>query len=166
MIFTCECCLQPTPDIYRNVHHEWPEALGGSNDPSNLRQLCAGCHDGLHAIANILLQRKLSRSVTDQLLLIYPDNPKARENCLKLAEKVRDATIITRERGLPDNHPTEVSTTIRKKVKDVLRLRVGELRVSQEEYLRGLILQDLNKRFPSVRFDPIQERMVVKTKKS
>lgn len=164
MIFRCECCNLDFPVIYRNVHHKWPEALGGTNDNSNLAQLCPGCHDALHAIASLMLSRK-PRQVTDQLKLIYHDNQQAQENCLKLAALVRDATIVTREKGLPDDHPAEVSASLRRKTKELVVVRARELNISQDEYVRGLIIKDLNVRYPSLRLDPLQERNVLKNRK-
>jgi hypothetical protein len=103
--------------------------------------------------------------VVDALALIYPNNLKAQRVCLELAINVRDAIIRSREEGNPADHLYPISTALLKTHKDHLILRCKELRLSQEEYLRLLILRDIKTRF-SLNLDPLNESRLVKAIKS
>lgn len=48
---TCRYCGASAPDVKLTVDHVVPEALGGSDDPSNLVTACAGCNGGKSSIA-------------------------------------------------------------------------------------------------------------------
>lgn len=44
--FTCRYCGGKAPDVELTVDHVIPQALGGSNDPSNLVAACSKCNGG------------------------------------------------------------------------------------------------------------------------
>lgn len=46
---TCRYCGRSAPDVKLTVDHVNPEALGGTNDPSNLVTACADCNGGKSA---------------------------------------------------------------------------------------------------------------------
>lgn len=48
---TCRYCGASAPDVKLTVDHVVPEALGGSDDPSNLVAACAGCNGGKSSVA-------------------------------------------------------------------------------------------------------------------
>jgi hypothetical protein len=122
--------------------------LGGKDTLDNLIEICPNCHDALHAIAHKLKDKKTSRAqIMDSLALIYPDNKKAQDVCLELALNVRNAMIDAAERGLGPHHLISISTVIRNYYKPMITHRVRELNISQEAYIRGLILSDIAKRF-------------------
>jgi len=149
-----------------HIHHRIPRANGGSDADSNLCALCPGCHDALHNAAHKLLNKKYNISaVVDALALIYPNNLRAQRICLELAIHVRDAIIRSREEGNPADHLYPLSTALLKSHKDHLVLRCKEMNLSQEEYLRLLVLRDIKTRF-SLNLDPIAESRLVKAIKS
>lgn len=43
---TCQSCGAKAPDVALEVDHVLPVALGGSDEPSNLRTLCEACNSG------------------------------------------------------------------------------------------------------------------------
>lgn len=98
----------------------------------------------------------------DMLNSIYPDNKEAQKNCMELAIIVRDSMIQHKEKGLDPNHLVSISTTLYKKHKDFITTRIKELKLTQEEYIRSLILQDLGKRFG---LNPYDEAASVKAAK-
>lgn len=50
-MFCCGICRKTYDDSFKNLHHRQPQAFGGDDSPSNLRILCAGCHQTLHRLA-------------------------------------------------------------------------------------------------------------------
>ena len=42
----CDCGATPSPTVKLHVDHRVPLAMGGTNDPSNLRTLCQDCNLG------------------------------------------------------------------------------------------------------------------------
>jgi len=147
-VFSCGCCSKTLPTLHKHVHHKLPRALGGKDIPDNLIELCPACHDTLHSIAYKMLSKKSSSTqMIDSLSLIYIGNKKAQETCLQLAMAVRNAHIHAKEKGLGPNHLVNIGTTIRKYFKPLIMTRYRELNISQESYLRMLILSDLAKRF-------------------
>jgi len=161
-VFKCECCLDLYPDIHQHIHHRIPRSLGGLDTPSNLVKLCPGCHDTLHNIAYKLLNKKFSQaSVIDSLKLIYKDNGAAQKNCLELAVIVRDSVIKGRESVRDPDSLCGISTTLRRIHKNHVTIRCRELNLSQEDYVRGLILSDIKKRF-GLALDVPSETIVIK----
>jgi len=147
--FICGCCEQFFPILHQHTHHKVPQAIGGTDHKENLIDLCPGCHNTIHNAAYKLLSRKISHGkIIDSIALIYKDNRKAQRICLELAIKVRDSLLKSQEEGVDPNHLVNVCTILRKKHKDLLYIHCKESRVSQERYLRSLILRDLSPRFP------------------
>jgi len=147
-IFICGCCSKKLPTLHRHIHHKIPRSLGGKDTQDNLIEICPDCHDALHAIAYRLMDNKTSRTqIIDSIVLIYPSNKKAQDTCLELALNVRNAMILGKEKGLGPNHIVNIGTAIRMYYKPLIAHRVRELNTSQEDYIRGLILADIGKRF-------------------
>lgn len=159
--FQCECCHEIFPAIHLHIHHRIPRATGGRDDPSNLCNLCPGCHDALHNIAYRLINKKVSySSVLDMLRLIYPSNKKAQDTCLELAKHVRNAMLEAREKGGDKGQLYQVYASLLGHHKSYVVLRCKELNLSQEEYFRLLILKDIKSRY-SLGFDPLVESKTV-----
>jgi len=147
-LFICGCCSSRFPTIHKHVHHKIPKALGGKDTLDNLIELCPSCHGSLHAIAYRLLGKKTSQTqIIDSLSLIFPKNKPAQDICLQLALNVRNAKIQSQEKGLGANHIIQIGTTLRNYYKPMVMSRYRELNLTQESYIRMLILSDLAKRF-------------------
>lgn len=165
-VFTCGVCSELYPEMYKHTHHKIPTSAGGPDHWSNLIELCPGCHDALHNVAYKLLSKKHPDSqVLDTIHMIYKDNSKARKMCRELATHVRDAMIRSKEEGVSPDHITTLSTTIRKQHKDLVAMRCKELGVSQEKYLRQLVLTDLLARYKCSGLNIAREHQLVKTLK-
>jgi len=147
-LFICGCCSQKFPSLHRHVHHKTPKALGGKDTADNLVELCPSCHDSLHAIAHRMLDKRTSHTqILDSLALIYVGNKKAQEICFELALKVRNSFIQMKEKGLGTNHIISLTTSLRNYYKPLIMNRYKELGLTQESYIRMLIITDLAKRF-------------------
>lgn len=49
--FTCRYCGEAAPDVRLTVDHVIPDALGGTDEPSNLVTACADCNSGKTSVA-------------------------------------------------------------------------------------------------------------------
>lgn len=102
--YMVQCCLCPWAGSRRlsHVHHVKPQGAGGSDDPSNLAQTCAGCHAKVHAIGYALLYRRASEAV-DLLNANFPA-PKHRALAKAMAEIAALEFAQNRESGGPEIH--------------------------------------------------------------
>lgn len=142
--FQCHICKKATAEIFRNVHHIWPRALGGDDSPENLVALCSGCHDNLHAIAYKLLSKKPNLAMIEDSLRIAYEDLGAVQRCKELASKVRDATIKTREsRTIKDEHKMFFSLSSQAKLK--LEVFCKSRKISQEKAIRFFVENALSK---------------------
>lgn len=161
--FTCGCCSEIYPVLHKHTHHKNPKALGGKDTPDNLIDLCPGCHDALHNIAYKLVTNQHGQAkVIDSLTLIYKDNAKAKQVCLDLATQVRNAMVVHKEKGKKPNELINIGTVLRKQHKTLVEMRCRELNVSQESYIRGLILTDVGKRFHGMPISATEEARLIK----
>jgi len=164
-LFSCGCCENSFPELHKHTHHKKPKALGGKDTADNLIELCPGCHDALHNIAWKLTNKNHSHSqVIDTIHLIYKDNNVAKQRCLDLAVLVRDATIAKKEKVFGSGDPNDlinIGTSIRKHFKPMIQNRYRELKISQEAYIRGLIITDIAKRF-NLPLNLVEENRLIK----
>lgn len=162
-MFNCGCCQNPYPVLYKHTHHKTPKALGGKDTHDNLIDLCPGCHDALHNIAyKLTIHQHGQAKVIDSLTLIYKDNARAKQICLDLATQVRNAMVVHKEKGKGPNDLLNIGTIIRKQHKTLVEMRCKELKLSQEAYIRGLILTDIGKRFHDMPIIASEETRIIK----
>lgn len=149
MIFRCHICDGDFPDIHKHTHHIKPRSLGGTDDPSNLVELCPGCHDALHAIAYKLASKKASPSrIQDQVSIIYKTNIEAQKKCFKLASLVREAILSSAEVEQDPNSLQSVSTVLTKRQKDLVRVFCLDQKISQERFFQQALLKMLKEIYP------------------
>lgn len=141
-VFRCGVCARPFPLMQRHVHHKVPRAVGGKDTPDNLIELCNGCHGAIHSVAYKLAGKEPMQRVLDSVFLLYEDRAAAR-TCWDLAQKVHHEVLALRERGADPDTLVEVTTTLRSRHKALVKVHCRDLGISVEEYLRGLLIQDL-----------------------
>lgn len=142
--FRCGCCGNIGSNLSKHTHHKKPQALGGTDHPSNLVDLCPNCHDALHNAAYKLANPKHSATkVKDQISIIYRDNLRAAQTCWELALLVRDEMLKSSDMGQDPNSLTSVSTIIRAEHKMDLARVAKERGVSQEAFVRTVLLKAL-----------------------
>lgn len=165
-MFKCTCCTEIFPKLHLHVHHRIPKSIGGKDTQDNLCSLCPQCHNALHGIAYKMLNPKyLYSKILDSLDILYKENKQAKKTCLELATYVRDATIKSRESDIDEGQPVQIGTIIRKKHKMMLQVLCKKLRISQEEYVRQVILRDLGAQY-NQKIDAAQESTVINRLKS
>jgi hypothetical protein len=97
-----------------------------------------------------MVSRKFSQAkIMDTLQILYKTNAKAQKMCLELATRVRDAVIKSREEGLGPNQMVTISAALPKAVKDLATVRARDMLLTQEAYIKSLILGDLVRKYGS-----------------
>ena len=96
----------------------------------------------------------------DSLDILYKENQHAKKTCLELATYVRDATIKSKESDIDEGQPVQIGTIIRKKHKMMLQVLCKKLQMSQEEYIRQVILRDLGMQY-NQKIDAAQESIII-----
>ena len=143
-LFKCGCCFEIFPGAHKHTHHKKPQALGGKDNAENLIDLCPACHDTLHRVAYMMRSGKHSEvSIRDTVFFVFKDNSKAQENVLSLARIVKDAMVFSDESGIDPDQPVSISTSIRKRHKDLIHLFCKENQISLEDYVRSLLIKDI-----------------------
>ena len=62
--FFCDLCSIEHPKEIRDVHHIVPREYGGTNDQSNLANLCSGVHQSIHRIARVSEEERKPLAIT------------------------------------------------------------------------------------------------------
>lgn len=77
-MFTCGICQNEFDDALKNLHHRIPQSFGGDDSPTNMRTLCAGCHQTLHRLAEHLMnphKAGLTKDIAKNYCQTYCQNP-------------------------------------------------------------------------------------------
>lgn len=94
--FTCGCCVKDFPITRLEVHHKCPRFLGGSDDHSNLIDLCEACHHTVHQTSNVLFKGK---DPSESILAYFEGDKAAAKRCAELA-----GIIVEAKRNNEDAH--------------------------------------------------------------
>ena len=73
-MFTCAICKKSYDDAFKNEHHRIPQAFGGDDSPTNKINLCAGCHQTLHRLAEHYLNPNKVGLVKDKARAYCEEN--------------------------------------------------------------------------------------------
>lgn len=164
-IFKCSICEEDFPSIHRHVHHKIPKSLGGTDDKSNLSELCPQCHDLLHNVAYKMVSKKVSYvNLEDMVKVVYNGNLNAVLKCLEYASLVRDEIIKSKETEKNVNDFTEISLKIKVKHKNLLHKWSKNTNISLERLIRSIILKAISDKY-SVTIDLHSEEESIKNYK-
>jgi hypothetical protein len=148
-MFFCFICRTTQPKMVLNVHHVRPQAAGGSDDPSNLRELCQRCHDALHSTELALRNPKRAGTIEDQLATLYPNDTGARVRCLELARHAHHWFRQKREGALaPNPNATDrIQVSLSSSQKVLLKTAAKDAGMSMADYVTTLVVSHLNNKF-------------------
>ena len=118
ILVTCKVCLKEVPADFAHVHHEKPQAAGGSTEDEV--DLCTQCHTNVHAVASMLGGKRahLAEDTVNAFYTNYGD----RKRCFELANLVVK-WMIAKKTGQIKTKPEEdvdLIITIPYKVKAAL----------------------------------------------
>jgi len=106
----CGICRKVHARALMHTHHIRPKSLGGSDSPSNLITLCAGCHSYLHALAYMMINSARQHEVEPTVTSIFPTDPQARRTLLEYASWVAREMSLKKE--IRKDAATEIRTTL------------------------------------------------------
>jgi len=119
----CYICGQDVPGELSHDHHKIPQAAAGSDRRDNLLKLCAGCHNNLHRIAEMMKTGRGSVA-QDIAKAAYPDS-RCRARLFELAEVVAESMILKRD-GKVRVEETNLTITLDAQVYRKLRMIANE----------------------------------------
>lgn len=82
----CGICQEPYSADLLERHHKVPRHLNGSDDPSNLIDICPVCHTSVHYLARMV--KKSQNQASEFLSINYGSYPKTTQDLLVQLAKV------------------------------------------------------------------------------
>lgn len=163
--FKCEVCADVCPSIHQHIHHKVPKSLGGTDDPSNLANLCPQCHNLLHNIAYKLVSKKVSITMLeDMAAIVYEQDLTKVKKCLELAMLVRDEIIKSKEVDKDPNEYTEITIKLKLKHKKLIHDWAKQCNLSLERFVRSILLKSISDKY-SITIDLHKEEESLKNYK-
>lgn len=155
-MFNCYLCEEDYPEELKNEHHKKPQSAGGKD--CDKIDLCAGCHQTLHAIAKMLKNPKKSGYVDETVELYYPNQDHAKK-CRELAFLIIKYDTM-KDEGLLDlsDKLMMVSIEIPILYHAALRTLANEHRdpnsnrkMGMNNYTKMLLMNHLEKHYPKIK---------------
>lgn len=151
-VVECKVCQQHIPAAFKNTHHERPQAAGGGKEDEV--ELCVGCHQQLHAIANLLKANRGSEA-EDAAKIAYPDGG-TRERLFKLAWAVVEWMRLKEDGKLSLDEDVVVEVVLPAEVKVALTQMAKEVkhkgrRMGVSNFCSEIIKKEVYERYPSLK---------------
>ena len=145
----CVVCRKQQPRPFMNSHHRQPKEAGGGDEASNRVWLCAGCHQNMHRLVEMIMRGE-GGAAADAAATIYP-HPRIRQVMLTLAREAAGYLLQLQELGVVKTALTvkTVSLELEGALYQHLRALAGQTRdargapLSVPGYLRLLIRRHL-----------------------
>jgi hypothetical protein len=97
-IARCVVCRKKFPRPFLNLHHRQPREAGGGDEPGNQVWLCAGCHQNMHRLVEMIMRGE-GGVAADSAATIY-HHPKLRKVILDLAREAAYFLVRLQELGV------------------------------------------------------------------
>ena len=160
--FACEFCADTYPVGLLNEHHRKPQSLGGSDDQSNIANLCSGCHQGLHSIAFMMVNPKRRHEVDAAAISLFPEDAQARQRLLRLTVMVAREMVLKKEIRKPPNEEIKVMITLPSRYLELIKQagmdmpsRTGK-RAGVSRVMRRVVADFLTRKFPNHRKEVLE----------
>jgi hypothetical protein len=152
MFVVCKVCGERTPMMFKQEHHEIPQAAVRDGQTISL---CSGCHHNLHRIADMLRGGKAGLA-EDSARVAYPDD-RARARLFDLAKTVVAWMTMKRDGVVSSNEPVNVMVTLPAAIKlaaqqlaNEQRGRTGR-RLGLAPWIAALVKREVYGRYPALR---------------
>lgn len=155
--FACEICADPYPVSLLNEHHKKPQALGGTDHPSNIAKLCAGCHQALHSIAHMMVNPKRRHEIDAAAVALFPQDQNARTRLLRLASLVARELVLKKEIRKPPREELKIMVTLPSRYLELIKQAGMDMpnrhgrRAGVSRVLRHVVAEFLMRKFPAHR---------------
>lgn len=148
--FVCYVCETPHPVEYRNKHHKVPKSLGGEDSDINLVDLCAGCHQFLHAVARMMRSPKRAGDVRSVVQGHYPA-ARSQSRCLELAKLECRSEVLNRAQVSEDvEREIGIRINLKTPYRNALQLIARDRGLSMSDYVRKFMEDHIRKVYPNV----------------
>lgn len=153
-VTTCKVCQDQIPEPFAHDHHEIPQAAGGAGSP--IAQLCGGCHDNLHRVAEMVMSPKRAGLVEDSLAIMYP-NTDARDRLMALAQAVVEYMTMKADGKIDLNHPVRVMIELEPEIKLAAQMMANEMRgptgrkLGLARWISSMVRREVFKRYPHLK---------------
>lgn len=149
-IFNCFICSKTLPIEVKHVHHKNPRSADGSNDASNLVDLCHPDHNNIHMLAIMLGNVKKAGTINDLAVTLWPDNPSAQIKAIELAIAIYQGAVLKKDGQLsPEKSP--LSFDLPTEYKEVLKQLAKDHKMGVSNYIRKIILSHIANKHPLLR---------------
>lgn len=152
--FKCEICLEDYPASLHHEHHKIPKALGGSDAPSNLVNLCQQDHQLLHTIAYMLINDKRRHEIEPTLNSVYPNDRATQTKVIEYANYAAREMALKKEIKKEPDQETRLTVELPQLYIQLLRLsgydspHKNGKPVGVSSLLRIIVAQFLSNKFP------------------
>jgi hypothetical protein len=142
------------PEALHHLHHKIPKALGGSDDPTNMVNLCQTDHQLLHTLAYMLINQKRKHEVEPTLQSIYPGDLIRQKKVMEFAAYVAKEMALKKEIRKDADQESRVSVELPQLYLELLRLSGFDLPHPNgkprgvSSLLRVIIAEFLSRKFP------------------
>lgn len=132
MIKACGICTETYNESLLETHHKVPRCLKGSDDPSNLIDICPVCHTSIHSLVRLL--KKDAGKANEFLHDNYGSNLKIHELLIQLAK-----VIIYEEENMEEKDHVLVFIKMPHPIHRMLSDLSKGSRISMSDYILSLI---------------------------
>ena len=154
-VVECRVCGHSTPGAFVQQHHEIPRAADGHQGPKV--DLCAGCHQSLHRVVDMLMSSKRAGLAEDSVRIMYPDQPEARERMFALAQTVVEYMTLKRDGKIDTKAPVRVMIELPPEVKLAAQMIANDhrgptgRRLGLATWIASLVKREVYDRYPNLR---------------
>lgn len=165
--FRCRICDEVFPVSLHHEHHKIPKALGGSDEPSNLVDLCQADHNLLHTIAYMLIGKNRKHEVEPTLAAMYPNNPRVQKMVLEYAGYAAREMALKKEIKKDADQEGRTVVELPQRYMELLRLagydlpRANGKPVGVSSLIRLILADYLSRKYPMRR----EEILSLRTRK-
>lgn len=156
-VYKCKICLCDTPAPFKQDHHETPQAAGGVAGP--IADLCAGCHHNLHRVADMLTTKRAALA-EDSVLIMYPNDPGARDRIFALAKVVCEFMALKADGKIDLDTPLKVMIELPPAIKLAAQMIANDHRgptgrkLGLSTWISAMVKKEVYDRYPHLRPKP------------
>ena len=157
--FNCEICAKKFPMSLHHEHHKIPKSLGGSDEKSNLADLCSSCHQHLHAVAFMIVNPNRRQEIEPTLIAIFGADQDARRRMLQFSQMVAKEMILRKEIRKEQSQELRTVVELPSRYVELLRLsgydqpHASGRKAGVSRVIRKIVAEFLIRKFPAHRIE-------------
>lgn len=120
--FKCEICGENFPTALHHEHHKVPKSLGGSDEKSNLSDLCSSCHQHLHTVAFMIVNPKRRHEIDPTLIAIFGAEQNKKIKLVEFSKLVAKEMLLKKEIRKDSDSDSRTVVDLPSRYMELLRL--------------------------------------------